>query len=126
VRSYKQLHLYQIQTKFRDEPRPKSGLLRIRQYIMKDSYTSTWMPPGLDAAYEKHYQGVFPHLRTLRAPYDRRRGGFGAMGGSQSHEFMVRLRRRRTWWRFAPVRLSRQSEKAVSIPVGSRRSRSRG
>ena len=58
LRSYKQLPQiwYQIQTKFRDEPRPKSGLLRVRQFIMKDSYSFDLAPEGLDAAYDKHYE----------------------------------------------------------------------
>src|SRR6202045_2691811 len=58
LRSYKQLPQiwYQIQTKFRDEPRPKAGLMRIRQFIMKDSYTFDLTPAGLDAAYDRHYQ----------------------------------------------------------------------
>ena len=58
LRSYKQLPQiwYQIQTKFRDEARPKSGLMRVRQFIMKDSYTFDMDQAGLDAAYEKHYQ----------------------------------------------------------------------
>ena len=58
LRSYKQLPQiwYQIQTKFRDEPRPKSGLLRVRQFIMKDSYSFDLDAAGLDAAYRKHYQ----------------------------------------------------------------------
>src|SRR5437763_5464128 len=57
LRSYKQLPQiwYQIQTKFRDEPRPKSGLLRVRQFIMKDSYSFDLDPNGLDVAYDKHY-----------------------------------------------------------------------
>ena len=57
LRSYKQLPQiwYQIQTKFRDEPRPKSGLLRVRQFIMKDSYTFDLDAKGLDIAYDKHY-----------------------------------------------------------------------
>src|SRR5580692_1389768 len=57
LRSYKQLPQiwYQIQTKFRDEPRPKSGLLRVRQFIMKDSYTFDIDPAGLDVSYKKHY-----------------------------------------------------------------------
>src|SRR5947209_8955595 len=56
LRSYKQLPQiwYQIQTKFRDEPRPKSGLLRVRQFIMKDAYSFDMDAAGLDAAYEKH------------------------------------------------------------------------
>src|SRR5438105_6297019 len=58
LRSYKQLPQiwYQIQTKFRDEQRPKSGLLRVRQFIMKDSYTFDMDPAGLDIAYDKPYQ----------------------------------------------------------------------
>jgi prolyl-tRNA synthetase len=57
LRSYKQLPQiwYQIQTKFRDEPRPKSGLLRVRQFIMKDSYSFDMDAEGLDISYQKHY-----------------------------------------------------------------------
>src|SRR5437763_7235859 len=91
LRSYKQLPQiwYQIQTKFRDEPRPKSGLLRVRQFIMKDSYTFDMDAAGLDAAYEKHYQAycrIFERcgLNAIAVEADS-----GAMGGSQSHEFMV-------------------------------------
>jgi prolyl-tRNA synthetase len=91
LRSYKQLPQiwYQIQTKFRDEPRPKSGLLRVRQFLMKDSYTFDIDPAGLDVAYEKHYHAykrVFERcgLKTIAVEAHS-----GAMGGSQSHEFMV-------------------------------------
>ena len=58
LRSYKQLPQiwYQIQTKFRDEPRPKSGLLRVRQFLMKDSYSFDLEPAGLDASFDKHYE----------------------------------------------------------------------
>src|SRR5919202_4231605 len=58
LRSYRQLPQtwYQIQTKFRDEPRPKSGLLRVRQFTMKDSYSFDLDRGGLDEAFEKHYQ----------------------------------------------------------------------
>ena len=91
LRSYKQLPQiwYQIQTKFRDEPRPKSGLLRVRQFIMKDSYSFDMDPEGLDASYQKHretYQRIFDrcglHYLVIEAHS-------GAMGGSQSEEFMV-------------------------------------
>jgi prolyl-tRNA synthetase len=91
LRSYKQLPQiwYQIQTKFRDEPRPKSGLLRVRQFIMKDSYTFDLDAAGLDAAYDKHYHAykrIFERcgLQTIAVEAHS-----GAMGGSQSHEFMV-------------------------------------
>jgi prolyl-tRNA synthetase len=92
LRSYKQLPQiwYQIQTKFRDEPRPKSGLLRIRQFIMKDAYSFDIDPAGLDASYQKHrevYQRIFDrcglHYVIIEADS-------GAMGGSGSEEFMVR------------------------------------
>src|SRR3954468_131313 len=58
LRSYKQLPQiwYQIQTKFRDEPRPKSGLLRVRQFLMKDSYSFDLDPEGLDVSFRKHYE----------------------------------------------------------------------
>src|SRR5438309_3422791 len=64
LRSYKQLPQiwYQLQTKFRDEVRPKSGLLRVRQFLMKDSYSFDMGPDGLDAAYQKHreaYERIF-------------------------------------------------------------------
>src|SRR5438067_8526052 len=91
LRSYKQMPQiwYQIQTKFRDEPRPKSGLLRVRQFIMKDSYTFDVDAAGLDAAYDKHYAAytrIFERC-GLRAIVVEAYSG--AMGGSQSHEFMV-------------------------------------
>ena len=91
LRSYKQLPQiwYQIQTKFRDEPRPKSGLLRVRQFIMKDSYTFDMDPAGLDAAYEKHYQAYCRIFDRCGLEYLAVEAHSGAMGGSQSHEFMV-------------------------------------
>ena len=91
LRSYKQLPQiwYQIQTKFRDEPRPKSGLLRVRQFIMKDSYTFDMDAAGLDAAYEKHYQAYCRIFDRCGLKYMAVEAHSGAMGGSQSHEFMV-------------------------------------
>src|SRR3984885_10688900 len=91
LRSYKQLPQvwYQIQTKFRDEPRPKSGLMRVRQFTMKDSYSFDIDAAGLDESYRKHDQ-------TYRAIFTRSGLSFvvveadsGAMGGSRSQEFMV-------------------------------------
>ncbi|HWG20761.1 MAG TPA: proline--tRNA ligase [Terracidiphilus sp.] len=91
LRSYKQLPQiwYQIQTKFRDEPRPKSGLLRVRQFIMKDAYSFDIDPAGLDASFDKHdqvYRAIFTRcgLKFVAVEADS-----GAMGGSQSQEFMV-------------------------------------
>ncbi len=91
LRSYKQLPQiwYQIQTKFRDEIRPRSGLLRVRQFIMKDSYSFDVDAAGLDESYDKHdraYRKIFTRcgLRFLAVDADS-----GAMGGSKSQEFVV-------------------------------------
>jgi len=91
LRSYKQLPQiwYQIQTKFRDEPRPKSGLLRVRQFTMKDSYSFDLDDAGLDISYRKHdqaYRNIFTRcgLQFVAVEADS-----GAMGGSGSQEFMV-------------------------------------
>jgi prolyl-tRNA synthetase len=91
LRSYKQLPQiwYQIQTKFRDEPRPKSGLLRVRQFLMKDSYSFDLDPAGLDKAYEKHYQAYRRIFDRCGLEYTAVEAHSGTMGGSQSHEFMV-------------------------------------
>jgi prolyl-tRNA synthetase len=91
LRSYKQLPQiwYQIQTKFRDEPRPKSGLLRVRQFLMKDSYSFDLDQAGLDAAYEKHYEAYRRIFDRCGLVYSAVEAHSGAMGGSQSHEFMV-------------------------------------
>jgi prolyl-tRNA synthetase len=91
LRSYKQLPQiwYQIQTKFRDEPRPKSGLLRVRQFTMKDSYSFDIDAAGLDKSFDLHdgvYRTIFTRcgLRFVAVEADS-----GSMGGSQSQEFMV-------------------------------------
>ncbi len=91
LRSYKQLPQiwYQIQTKFRDEPRPKSGLLRVRQFTMKDSYSFDIDKEGLDKSFDLHdatYRRIFTRcgLKFVAVEADS-----GAMGGSQSQEFMV-------------------------------------
>src|SRR2546423_6813201 len=92
LRSYRQLPQtwYQIQTKFRDEPRPKSGLLRVRQFTMKDSYSFDVDREGLDKSFEQHRQAyvkIFGRcgLRTVQVDAHS-----GAMGGSGSTEVMVR------------------------------------
>jgi len=91
VRSYKQLPQiwYQIQTKFRDEPRPKSGLLRVRQFIMKDSYSFDIDADGLDLSYRKHYDAYTATFTRCGLKFVVVEAHSGAMGGSQSHEFMV-------------------------------------
>ena len=88
--SYKDLpaYLYQIQTKYRDEARPRAGLLRGREFIMKDSYSFTVDDAGLDAAYEAHraaYLRIFDRLGLEVVPV---RATSGAMGGSRSEEFL--------------------------------------
>jgi len=92
LRSYKQLPQiwYQIQTKFRDEPRPKSGLLRVRQFTMKDSYSFDIDAEGLDVSYTKHYDVYCRIFDRCGLKYMVVEAHSGAMGGSQSHEFMVR------------------------------------
>jgi prolyl-tRNA synthetase len=92
LRSYKQLPQiwYQIQTKFRDEARPKAGLLRVRQFIMKDSYSFDIDAPGLDVSYLKHYDAYCRIFDRCGLKYMVVEAHSGAMGGSQSHEFMVR------------------------------------
>jgi prolyl-tRNA synthetase len=91
LRSYKQLPQiwYQIQAKFRDEPRPKSGLLRVRQFIMKDSYSFDLDAAGLDASYQKHYDTYCRIFDRCGLQYVAVEAHSGAMGGSQSHEFTV-------------------------------------
>jgi prolyl-tRNA synthetase len=91
LRSYKQLPQiwYQIQTKFRDEPRPKSGLMRVRQFIMKDSYTFDIDAAGLDVAYNKHYDAYCKIFTRCGLSYVAAQAHSGAMGGNESTEFMV-------------------------------------
>jgi prolyl-tRNA synthetase len=91
VRSYRDLPLmlYHIQTKERDEPRPRAGLLRTREFIMKDAYTFDRDREGLDAAYEKHataYDRIFDRagLEWYKVESD-----VGMMGGFGAHEYMA-------------------------------------
>jgi prolyl-tRNA synthetase len=90
--SYKQLPQiwYQIHSKFRDEPRPKSGLLRVREFTMKDSYTFDIDQEGLDKAFDAHYDAykrIFARIGLDALPVE---ASSGAMGGGGSVEFMVR------------------------------------
>ena len=92
LRSYKQLPQiwYQIQTKFRDEPRPKSGLLRVRQFTMKDAYSFDMDAAGLDVSYQKHYETYCRIFDRCGLKYVVIDAHSGAMGGTKSQEFMVR------------------------------------
>jgi len=91
LRSYKQLPQiwYQIQQKFRDEPRPKSGLLRVRQFTMKDSYSFDIDAAGLDVSYQKHHDAYCRIFERCGLKFVVVHADSGAMGGSGSQEFMV-------------------------------------
>jgi len=91
LRSYKQLPQiwYQIQRKYRDEPRPKSGVLRVREFTMKDSYSLDIEPEGLDAAFQRHfeaYRRIFSRCGLEALAVE---ASSGSMGGSESVEFTV-------------------------------------
>ena len=90
LNSHKQLPQawYQFQTKFRDEARPRAGLLRVREFTMKDSYTFDLEPAGLDVAFDRHrgaYLRIFDRLAIPVVPVE---ASSGAMGGTDSTEFM--------------------------------------
>jgi prolyl-tRNA synthetase len=94
INSYKQLpvNLYQIQTKFRGEARPKSGVLRTREFLMKDAYSfhmSKEGPGGLDEGYRKMYDAYCAIFSRCGLPYVIVEAESGAIGGDASHEFMV-------------------------------------
>jgi prolyl-tRNA synthetase len=92
LRSYKQLPQiwYQIGPKFRDEPRPRSGLLRVRQFMMKDAYSFDIDAAGLDVSYKKLYETYCRIFERCGLKYMVVEADSGAMGGKESHEFMVR------------------------------------
>jgi len=91
IRSYKDLPQiwYQIQNKFRDEPRPRSGVLRTRQFIMKDSYTLDATEEGLDVAYNKHAEAYKKIFSRSGLQFFVVGASSGLMGGSASQEFMA-------------------------------------
>jgi len=91
IKSYRQLpiNLYQIQTKFRDEIRPRFGLMRGREFIMKDAYSFDVDDAGADAAYEKMYQAYRRIFSRCGLKFRAVEADTGNIGGSSSHEFMV-------------------------------------
>jgi prolyl-tRNA synthetase len=91
VKSYRDMPQiwYQIQTKFRNEPRPKSGVLRGRQFIMKDAYSLDTSWEGLDISYEKHAEAYKAIFQKCGIKFFVVGASSGAMGGRQSQEFMV-------------------------------------
>jgi prolyl-tRNA synthetase len=90
IHSYKQLPklIYHIQTKFRDEPRPRAGLIRTREFTMKDSYSLDADWQGLDNQYRLHYQAYFNIFHRCGLEVVAVRSDTGMMGGSLAHEFM--------------------------------------
>jgi len=89
--SYKDLpvSLYQIQTKYRDEARPRAGLLRTREFVMKDSYSFDLDDAGLDASYAMHRDAYIELFQRMHLPYVIVSAMSGAMGGSKSEEFLA-------------------------------------
>jgi prolyl-tRNA synthetase len=89
--SYKDLPLviYQIQTKYRDEARPRAGLLRSREFVMKDSYSFDVDDAGLDVSYQRHRESYIKTFDRLGLPYVIVSAMSGAMGGSASEEFLI-------------------------------------
>ncbi len=80
---------YQLQTKFRDEPRPKSGLLRVREFTMKDAYTLDIDEPGLDTGFDKHHRAYFEIFRRIGLDPVDVKASSGIMGDGDSIEFMI-------------------------------------
>ncbi len=91
VQSYRQLPLivYHFQTKFRDEPRSRGGLIRVREFVMKDSYSCDLDDAGLDVSYRKHWAAYEKIFRRLGLDAIVVGADVGIMGGSGAHEFMV-------------------------------------
>ena len=89
--SYKDLPLsiYQIQTKFRDEPRPRSGIIRGREFVMKDSYSFDIDDEGLEVSYQKHRDAYVKTFNRLHLNFNIVSAMSGAMGGSKSEEFLA-------------------------------------
>jgi prolyl-tRNA synthetase len=90
IRSHRQLPqlIYHIQTKFRDDPRPRAGLIRVREFTMKDSYSLDLDNEGLDKQYRAHYQAYFDIFHRCGIPTIAVGSDVGMMGGSMAHEFM--------------------------------------
>lgn len=90
IQSHKQLPLlpYHIQTKWRDDPRPRAGLIRVREFTMKDSYSLDKDWEGLDVQYRAHYQAYFNIFHRCDLPVVTVRSDVGMMGGKTAHEFM--------------------------------------
>ena len=91
VKSYRQLpmQVYHFQTKWRDEPRARGGLIRVREFVMKDAYSCDRDQAGLDASYDAQYGAYVRTFERLGLETVSVASDVGVMGGSQAHEFMV-------------------------------------
>lgn len=119
LRSYKQLPQvwYQIQAKFRDEPRPKSGLMRVRRFTMKDSYTFDMNKAGLDVAYDRHHDAYCRIFERCGLEFLDVDAYSGPMGGSESCEFVVPSPAGEDWIVECPESGYRANlEKAAALP----------
>jgi prolyl-tRNA synthetase len=90
IHSYRQLPvlIYHIQTKWRDDPRPRAGLIRVREFTMKDSYSLDADWEGLDRQYRNHYQAYFNIFHRCGVPVIAVKSDTGMMGGKLAHEYM--------------------------------------
>lgn len=90
IRSYRQLPrlIYHIQTKWRDDPRPRAGLIRVREFTMKDSYSLDADWEGLDKQYRAHYQAYYNIFHRCGIPVIAVKSDVGMMGGQMAHEYM--------------------------------------
>ncbi|UCD43684.1 MAG: proline--tRNA ligase [Chloroflexota bacterium] len=90
IHSYRQLPalVYHIQTKWRDDPRPRAGLIRVREFTMKDSYSLDMDMEGLDQQYRAHYQAYYNIFHRCGIPVQAFKSDVGMMGGTMAHEFM--------------------------------------
>jgi prolyl-tRNA synthetase len=90
IHSYRQLPalIYHIQTKWRDDPRPRAGLIRVREFTMLDSYSLDADAAGLDDQYQKHYDAYFRIFNRCGLPAVAVQSDVGMMGGSMAHEYM--------------------------------------
>jgi prolyl-tRNA synthetase len=125
VRSYRDLPLilYHFQVKERDEPRPRAGVLRTREFIMKDSYSFDRDPDGLDASYERHLGAYDRMLDRSGLEWYRVESDVGMMGGTGAHEYMAPCAAGENDVALAPgyaanVEVAAAQAKPVELPAG--------
>jgi prolyl-tRNA synthetase len=128
VRSYRDLPLilYHFQIKERDEPRPRAGVLRTREFIMKDAYTFDRDPEGLDVAYQKHRRAYARMLDRAGLDWYEVESDVGMMGGSAAHEYMAPCAAGENDVALAPgyaanVEVARADAQPVELPGGLER-----